>query len=152
MIHLIKTLFETLNTYANLLLCVVTAFYAHLLFKSFRVQKLSELNIELSRIFKMVIDHPYLDNPEYCRTYDNTKITDENIRYHAYCCCVFNLLNSTWKLFKGNKEKIDSFNGGVEFIKQHKTWWETLKDDEGTIFGYEKEFIKYVDSYLTKKP
>lgn len=139
---------------ATIISAIVSVFVSSLVSNYFHTSKTikeeeARLNQNILEIIKISIEYPYLEDDSFCRKWDSNKNNDEQWqRYDNYCCIVFNLMEQIFKLYKGDKEKIEYFFATKEMIKRHKLWWHNPSGLFENLDGYDYKFQQYVKSFI----
>ncbi len=95
------------------------------------------------------IKYPYLEDDAFCNKWKTKKkYSAEELRYENYCCIVFNIIETLYLHYGGNKNKIEGFLAVKELIRRHHKWWKAPSGKLDNIDGYDKGFRQFVNSYL----
>lgn len=110
---------------------------------------LKSLNDQLDAILKIAIQYPYLENPNFCSTWNENKDLDEDeyLRYEMYCSLIFNYLERLCKYYNFNEKKINNHLNIEGWIMVHKDCWNnpTIPKEND---GYDKRLKKIIEKFI----
>ncbi len=113
----------------------------------------ARLNEQLFNILRIQIEYPYLENVHFTNNWNRKKAKKEldYQRYDSYCCILFNFMEQIYKLYNGNKDKIDNFFTVSEEVRIHKIWWREPLNPRDNIEGYDQQYRCYINSIIEKE-
>jgi len=106
------------------------------------------LNEHILVLNKISIEYPYLEDYDFCKAWRKNSNDERYLRYEVYCCIAFNLLEQLYKLYKGDKIKIENFICVKELVQMHKLWWKNPTGIFENISGYNQKFREYIETFL----
>ncbi len=131
---------------------VATAVALYAARKGAKLQERQELLRRIEQLNMIAITYPHLEDDEFCKEWatDGPR-SAEHVQYDNYCCLVFNLLQSTFEHFKGNRRDIDAFFGVGEMVFRHARWWESSEVMPDNADGYpDPDFWKFIRDELAE--
>jgi hypothetical protein len=115
---------------------------------SLRAQRRQHVENMIAKMIDIAITYPYLEDDAFCaRWNDKTKSSEEGQRYENYCCFVFNLLETVWKLHGGKGSDIERTLYVPEIAARHAAWWNSQRLN---VAGYDTGFVAYINAYTKK--
>jgi hypothetical protein len=115
-----------------------------------RRNEIRTLNDQLDNIIKIAIQHPYLENSAFLRTWKDNRHSEEEkyLRYDLYCTLLFNFLERFCLYFKCHEGRIQRRLAVKEWVRLHKDYWLYPQDNFENVDGYREEFRDLVKGYL----
>lgn len=115
-----------------------------------RSNKMKYLDDQLDTLLKTALQYPYLENPNFIKTWNENKNSDkdEYLRYDIYCTLLFNFFSRVSCHFKYDKNKIDDYVAAKDWIRLHKDYWLNPIDSFENIDSYDKKFKQLINEYL----
>lgn len=116
-----------------------------------RGNKMKYLDDQLDMLLKTALQYPYLENPNFIKTWNENKESgkDEYLRYDLYCNLLFNFFSRLALHFNYNKDKIDNYISAKEWIRLHKDCWINPMNSFENIDSYDKKFKQLINEYLS---
>ncbi|MCK6527776.1 hypothetical protein L6R50_09505 [Myxococcota bacterium] len=102
----------------------------------------------VDEIVRLGIEYPYLEDDEFCASWDPASRDERLLRYSSYCVFVFNVLERAWRYHDGDRNKIEERIGVKELVLRHQEWWKHPGHPAENIRGYPQGFRKFVKEYL----
>ena len=114
--------------------------------RSKKYSEISRIDEQILKFNTIAVEYPYLEDDDFCKGWiERSKQDERYMRYDNYCCIVFNLIETLWEHFNGDKKKIDNYLGVKELALRHRQWWESEVQNEE---GYSKKFRTFIDNYI----
>lgn len=115
-----------------------------------RANKTKYLDDQLDTLLKISLQYPYLENPEFIKTWNENKSSnsDDYLRYDIYCTLLFNFFARLSEHFNYNKKKIDNYVAAKDWIRLHKDYWLNPIETFENIDSYDAKFKKIINEYL----
>lgn len=131
---------------------VATAVALYTSRKGTKVQERQELLRRVEQLNMIAINYPHLEDDEFCKGWPaKGPRSSEYVQYDNYCCMVFNLLESMFQHFEGNRRDIDAFFGVGEMVFRHAQWWESNAVGPENADGYsDPGFWKFIQEELAE--
>jgi len=113
---------------------------------SFRKKDRSELDIELSNILKIGIEHPCFELGSFTQTWDpKLALTDERYAaYDLYATLVFNFLERYCKFYGYSEKKFFAQLDTRDWILVHKKYWKNPISPFENKDAYDSRFVEIV--------
>ncbi len=120
-------------------------------FKKDKKERYERLTAELNKIIEIAIQYPYVESKSFVSKWVENKNSDDEkyLRYDLFCNRLYNHLHNVCEHFNYNKHKIESFVDIKSWIRLHKQNWLYPVDENENIDGYDEEFRKFINSYIT---
>jgi hypothetical protein len=115
-----------------------------------RANKTKYLDDQLDTLLKISLQYPYLENPEFIKTWNENKSSnpDDYLRYDIYSTLLFNFFARLSEHFNYNKKKIDNYVAAKDWIRLHKDYWLNPIETFENIDSYDAKFKKIINEYL----
>ncbi len=109
------------------------------------------LDDQLDSLLKIALQYPYLENPDFIKTWNENKTSgkDEYLRYDLYCTLLFNFLARLSSHYKYNRKKIDNYVAAKDWIRLHKEYWLNPVNTFENVDSYDKQFKQLITDYLS---
>jgi hypothetical protein len=106
---------------------------------------------DLNRIIQIGIEYPYLENKTFTEKWNEFRHTNDEhyLRYDMYCNLIFNFLAQLYSYYNKDKQKVECFVDVKSWIRLHKYNWKNPVDENENIDGYDEDFRKFINSYIT---
>ena len=116
-----------------------------------RSNKMKYLDDQLDTLLKTALQYPYLENPSFIKTWNESKDSgkDEYLRYDIYCTLLFNFFARLAVHFNYDKTKIDDYVAAKDWIRLHKNYWLEPIDTFENIDSYDKKFKQLITEYIS---
>ncbi len=115
-----------------------------------RSNKMKYLDDQLDALLKIAIQYPYLENPEFIKTWNDNKKSrkDEYLRYDIYCTLLFNYLSRIATHFNYDIDKIENYVAAKDWVRLHKDYWVNPVETFENIDSYDIKFKNLIMKYL----
>ncbi|WP_428664394.1 hypothetical protein [Runella sp.] len=116
-----------------------------------RSNRMKYLDDQLDSLLKIALQYPYLENPDFIKTWNENKTSgkDEYLRYDLYCTLLFNFLARLSSHYKYNRKKIDNYVAAKDWIRLHKEYWLNPVNTFENVDSYDKQFKQLITDYLS---
>lgn len=115
-----------------------------------RSNRMKYLDDQLDSLLKIALQYPYLENPDFIKTWNDNKSSgkDEYLRYDLYCNLLFNFLSRLATHYKYDRSKIDNYVAAKDWIRLHKEYWLNPITTFENVDSYDKKFKQLITEYL----
>lgn len=115
-----------------------------------RSNRIKYLDDQLDSLLKIALQYPYLENPDFIKTWNNNKESgkDEYLRYDLYCTLLFNFISRLATHYNYKRAKIDDYIAAKDWIRLHKEYWLNPVNTFENVDSYDKKFKQLITEYL----
>ncbi len=123
------------------------AFQEKLAKEAVRTQQRTYIDSMVLKMIEFLIQHPHLEKDDFCQKYPDVPGHENGKeRYEAYCCFVFNMLQSAFNHFDQESNKLAEYIHLDEIIRCHYRWW--LHDKEN--LEYDGPFRRCIQDVIDR--
>lgn len=107
------------------------------------------LDEEIDNLVNTWIKYPLLEDDDYIKDYHEKQLTPElRSRFDAYCTLSFNVVDSLYNFYSGNRSKMKAYCEYEEMIITHKEWWK--KNQQNPRTSYKGKFVSLVEEVIAQ--
>lgn len=112
-------------------------------------EELIDLHKRLESILNITITYPYLEHESITNTWKLNMHSNEEkyCRYYQFCTILFNYLESVYRHFDYDEEKVQNFLDVRSWVKIHRQIWLNPLNENENSEGYPARFVKIIDAY-----
>jgi len=117
---------------------------------SFRKKDRSELDVELSNILKIGIEHPCFELDTFTQSWDPAQalVNEKYAAYDLYATLVFNFLEKYCKYYDFDEKKFLSKLDVRDWILVHKKYWKNPINAFENKDAYDERFVEIVKKVI----